>query len=119
MSLKDFILFAQPWWVNLLILVPLVSFYFWYRRRLVITLRQLLYAALFAAAFGFVEAAVVDYLRGNIPELAPNSGAAPFESTTRAETPVIPPRLLHTEQLRETATMVMLLCVPLLATPRA
>ena len=66
MPFKDFILFASPWWVNLLILMPLISFYFWYRRRLVITLRQLLYAALFAAAFGFVEAAVVDYLHGNI-----------------------------------------------------
>src|SRR4051812_5944344 len=119
MSLKVFILFAQPWWVNLLILVPVVSFYFWYRHRLVITLRQLLYAALFAAAFGFVEAAVVDYLRGNIPQLAPGSDTAPFESSTRAEMPEIPPRLLHTEQLREAATMVMLLSVPFLATPRA
>jgi hypothetical protein len=118
-SIKDFMLFATPWWVNLLVLVPVISFYFWYRRRLVITLRQLLYAALFATAFGFVEAAVVDYLRGNIPKLAANSGTAPFESTNRAEMPVIPPRLLHTEQLRETATLIMLLCVPLLATARA
>jgi hypothetical protein len=121
MSLKGFILFATPWWVNLLILVPLISFYFWYRHRLVITLRQLLYAALFAAAFGFVEAAVVDYLRGNIPELAHagDRGAAPFESPTRAEMPDISPRLVKTEQLREAATMVMLLAVPFLATPRA
>src|SRR6267154_206737 len=118
-SIKDFMLFAQPWWVNLLILVPLISFYFWYRRRLVITVRQLLYAALFAAAFGFVEAAVVDYLRGNIPEIAPNSGAAPFESTTRAEMPEIAPRLMKTEQIREVATIVMLLCVPFLAAWRA
>jgi hypothetical protein len=121
MSLKDFIPFATPWWVNLLILVPVISFYFWYRHRLVITLRQLLYAALFAAAFGFVEAAVVDYLRGNIPELAQASdaGAAPYESTTRAEMPEISPRLVKTEQAREAATMVMLLAVPFLATSRA
>src|SRR4051812_9212770 len=121
MSVKDFILFATPWWVNLLILVPVISFYFWYRHRLVITLRQLLYAALFAAAFGFVEAAVVDYLRGNIPELAhaTGTGAVPFESSTRAEMPDISPRLVKTEQLREAATMVMLLSVPFLATPRA
>lgn len=113
------ILFAKPWWVNLLILVPLLSFYSWNRKRLVLTLNQLAFAAAFAAAFGFVEAAVVDYLRGNIPELAANAGAAPFESTARAEMPVIPSRLLRTEQLREAATLVMLVSVSFLAASRS
>jgi hypothetical protein len=112
------ILFAKPWWVNLLILVPLLSFYSWNRRRLVLTFRQLALSAAFAAAFGFVEAAVVDYLRGNIPELAANAGAAPFESTVRVEMPEIPSRLLRTEQLREAATMVMLVTVSFLAASR-
>lgn len=116
--MKDFILFAKPWWVNLLVLVPLISFYSWNRRRLVITLRQLFLAAVFAAAFGFVEAAVVDYLRGNIPTLTPAAGSAPYESTAQAEMPMIQPRLLKTEKVREVATLVMLVSVTLLAASR-
>ena len=116
-----FIPYASPWWVNLLVLVPLISLYSWNRKRLLLTLKQLLLAALFASAFGFVEAAVVDYIRGNIPALAAgvNSGAAPYQSTSQAEMPVMPPRLLATEKLREAATLVMLVSVPFLAASRA
>ncbi len=118
--MKDLILFAKPWWVNLLVLVPLVSFYSWRRKRLAITLSQLLIAAAFACAFGFVEAVVVDYLRGNIPALAAaKPGSVIFESTSQAEIPVMPQPLLTVESFREVATIVMLISVPLLATSRA
>src|SRR5438876_597227 len=56
-------LIAQPWWVNLLILVPLIHWLAWRQRRLGLGGATLLYAALFGLAFGFVEASVVVYLR--------------------------------------------------------
>ena len=113
----NFIPYARPWWVNLLILVPLLSFFSWNRKRLVITLKRLLFAATFAAAFGFVEAAVVVYLGGNLRALA--TATVPFESTSQAEMLPIPPRLLTTEKFREAATLVMLVSVSLLAASRS
>ena len=65
-----------------------------------------------------VEAAVVDYLRGNISALAANT-ATPFESTSQAEMPAIAPHLLATEKLREAATLIMLVTVSFLAASRA
>src|SRR6266404_4219134 len=65
-TMQTFALWAHPWWVNLLVLVPAINFYYWRRHPLEIGWRQLLYAAMFAAGFGFVEAAVVVYLRAAI-----------------------------------------------------
>ncbi len=62
-TMNDFILFAQPWWVNLLILVPISVFWFFGKNKLAITKKQLLIAGIFGIAFGFVEASVVIYLR--------------------------------------------------------
>jgi len=108
-------LFAKPWWVNLLIFVPLVSLYFWRRERLAISWKSLIYAAAFAAAFGFVEAAVVDYLRGNIPDLQSLQAA----TLTNAEAVhVLPARLLKTETFRQAATIIMLIAVPCLGAAR-
>lgn len=59
----QFQLFAQPAWVNLLVFIPLGLFIGWRGKGLEISGRQLLFATLFALAFGFVEAAVVVYLR--------------------------------------------------------
>ena len=56
-------LIAQPWWVNLLILVPPVAYFSWRRQRVPLTVRQLISSGVFAAAFGFLEAVVVVYLR--------------------------------------------------------
>src|SRR5215831_2456199 len=58
----NFLLFAHPWWVNLLILVPLVAYFLFRRRKPQLTNRQLLIPALFALSFGLVEGAVVIYL---------------------------------------------------------
>src|ERR1700690_1724776 len=59
-------IWAAPWWVNLLILVPLVTFLLLRRKGLSLTWRQLLFLTIFGLAFGFVEASVVVYLRAAI-----------------------------------------------------
>src|SRR5690348_3218353 len=111
-------LLAQPLWVNLLILIPVVSFYFWRRERLAIEWKTLIAAAAFAAAFGFVEAACVDYLRGNVPNLQ-SLTIQPSDITNPQALHVLPDRLLKTETFREAATMIMLIAVPFIGTRRA
>jgi hypothetical protein len=101
-----FILFAKPWWVNLLILVPIIAG-FVFRRGLTISKVQLMLAALFAISFGLVEASVVVYLRaalGILPgyQLLDLIGA-------------LPKNLLGIELYREAATIVILVCVSFLA----
>jgi len=109
-------LLAKPWWVNLLIFVPLISLYFWRRERLAISWKTLIYAGAFAAAFGFVEAATVDYLRGNIPDLQSLQATTPANAEA---VHVLPERLLKTETFREAATIIMLIAVPCLGAARA
>src|SRR5579864_8337743 len=61
--MEHFTLFATPWWVNLLILIPLAA-YIWFKKSGVrLNKRRLLIVAIFGTAFAFVEAAVVVYLR--------------------------------------------------------
>ena len=102
---------AEPWWVNLLILVPVLSFYFWRRGGLAIRAGDLAAAAAFGAAFGFVEAAVVAYLQAAI-------GLSPATADPLT-VPQIPPHLLRIEVTREAATIVMLLAVAFLAAQRS
>jgi hypothetical protein len=61
--MSQFHLWAQPPWVNLLILIPLAATFSFRRSRHLLRWRQLIVITLFAGAFGFVEAAVVVYLR--------------------------------------------------------
>jgi hypothetical protein len=110
------VILAKPWWVNLLIVVPLVSLYFWRRERLAIHWKSLIFAGAFAAAFGLVEATTVDYLRGNIPDLQPLQAADVANPQTLH---VLPERLLKTESFREAATMIMLIAVPCLGAAKA
>src|SRR5260370_33078930 len=56
-------LVAQPWWVNLLLLVPPLAWFSWRRGGVPVTVRQLVISGVFAASFGFLEAVVVVYLR--------------------------------------------------------
>jgi len=122
----QFQLLAQPLWVNLLVFIPLGLFIGWRRRGLQISGRQFLFATLFALAFGFVEAAVVVYLRAA-------AGLLPGYTRTLSEvqrlgrgTALYPPTitqlpqsLLTVEVLREGATIVMLVSVAMLAAARA
>lgn len=94
----DPVLLAKPWWVNLLVLVPAVPF-FLPQQKIRLSRKQLLIAALFAIAFGFVEAAVVVYLRA-----AAGLWPGPSSKTLIP----FPQGLLTIECYREAATMIML-----------
>ena len=112
---------AQPWWVNLLVLVPFATYFVFRRKGLLLNWRQLTASATFAAAFGFVEAAVVVYLRaalgmlpgymGTLSELQHSSQS--YEQA--ASLSQFPQSLLTIEMYREAATLVMLVSVALLA----
>ena len=54
--------FAQPWWVNLLLLVPLLAYLLFRRKQPRLTSQALLACAVFALSFGFVEGAIAIYL---------------------------------------------------------
>lgn len=120
--MQAFRLFASPWWVNLLLLVPLMAYLLWRRRGLELSRAQLLLAALFATAFGFVEGAVVVYLRAAVGLLPGYEGtlddvarlsAGLYQQTQSVRQ--LPPSLLRVEVAREAATLLMLLSVSLLA----
>jgi hypothetical protein len=112
---------AQPLWVNLLLLVPFISFYFWRKKPISISRKRLLMCAVFAIAFGVVEASVVVYLRGilgtsagygaSLSEVARFSNA----DNTTADPPLLPRSVMALEMLREGATMLMLVSVSVLA----
>jgi hypothetical protein len=118
--MNAFHLFASPWWVNLLIFVPLVSFANWRKRGLALTARQLLLAAVFAISFGFVESAVVVYLRAvsgllpgyqnSLSEVIRLSAEAKFDPQINE----LPPSLTTVEVFREAATMLMLASIAVL-----
>lgn len=103
--MSGFALFAKPWGVNLLILIPIVPYLLSSKEKIRLGKMQLLLAALFAIAFGFIEAAVVIYLRAAtglwpVPQL---KALAAF-----------PESLFRIECWREAATMVMLASFALL-----
>ncbi len=114
--------FAQPGWVNLLIFVPFLAFYFWRRKRLEVTVPTLVFSGAFALAFGFVEGSVVVYLRGALGMLPGIGGTladvARLSSSVYQQAYSIdqfPRSLMMVETLREGATMVMLIAVAALA----
>jgi len=112
---------AHPWWVNLLIAVPFISYFFWRREPILITKRHLLASALFAASFGVVEGMVVVYLRAVLAAAA-GYGASLFAvaqfsrnfNPAMQESAVLPVSLLKVEVCREAATILMLITVALL-----
>jgi hypothetical protein len=115
---------AQPWWVNLLVLIPLATYFALRRKGLLVNWRQLITIAIFAVAFGFVEAAVVVYLRAAIGLLPSHMGTL---SELRHSSPgyeqaaslsQFPQSLLTIEAYREAATLVMLVSVAMLAASR-
>ena len=120
--MEGFSAWAQPWWVNLLWLAPIINYVVWKRRPLTLKGSQLAWAALFAAGFGFVEAAVVVYLRAAIGMLPGYQGTlaevrrlAPQAYLQARSIESFPQSLLTIEVAREAATMVMLLSVAMLA----
>jgi hypothetical protein len=120
---EPFRLFAQPWWVNLLLAIPVVAALQWRKRRLELSAATLIYAGLFAVGFGFVEAAVVVYLRAAVGLLSGYHGTLSDVWAAARQSPAqlgeFPPSLLTVELFREAATMLMLLMVALLGARRA
>jgi len=108
-------LFATPWWVNLLILVPLLSFYFWRRTGVALGRSALAAAGLFGIAFEFVEAAVVVYLHTAIGLPTGNDGMLEYAPPLKG----LPHNLLVIEMFREAATIAMLASLALLGARRA
>jgi len=122
----QFQLLAQPLWVNLLVFIPLGVFVGGRSRGPQISGRQLLFATFFALAFGFVEAAVVIYLRaatGLLPGYAGTLSEVQRMGRGTALYPAaitqFPQSLLTVEVLREGATIVMLVSFAMLAAARA
>src|SRR5216683_6118938 len=121
-------LVAQPWWINLIVLVPPLAWFSWRRGGVRVTVRQLVISGVFAVSFGFLEAVVVVYLRaavgllpgfqGTLADVVRMSGDVYQQSQAINQ---MPKSLLTLEVLREAATILMLLSVALLtaATARA
>jgi hypothetical protein len=122
MTADKFALLAQPWWVNLLILAPMFLYIAARRGGLRIRWQTLLFTGLFALAFGYVEAAVVVYIRasigllpgfhGTLAEVRQLSAALYRQPLKEIQ---LPPALIQVEVLREAATMVMLISVACVA----
>jgi hypothetical protein len=115
-------LFAQPWWVNLLIVIPFVAYYLWRKEGLTISKWTLVFSGLFGIAFGFVEASAVVYLRAAVG-LLPGYGGA-LSDVARPSADIyqqaqilseLPKSLLAVEFFREAATMIILLSMALVA----
>src|SRR5574341_802280 len=118
----EFTLLAEPWWVNLFIFVPFVAYVIWRKSGLAISRRTLTLAAFFGVAFGFVEAAVVVYLRAAVGLLPGYGGTlgdvARLSSELFQNTQLLgelPECLIIVEIFREAAAIVMLLSVAFLA----
>lgn len=120
--MNEFTLFAQPWWVNLLMAIPFVAYYLWRKEGLPISKWTLFISGLFGIAFGFVEASVVVYLRAAIGLLPGYGGTlsdvAKLSSDIYQQAQILnelPKSLLAIEFFREAATMIMLLSIALIA----
>ena len=118
-------LLAQPLWVNLLVFIPLGLFLGWRSKGLQISGTQLLFATLFGLAFGFVEAAVVVYLRAATGLLPGYAGTLSEVQRLGRGTALYPPAmnqfpqsLFTVEVLREGATIIMLVSIAMLAAVR-
>ncbi len=114
-------LVAQPWWVNFMVLIPPLAWFSWRRGGVPVSARQLAISGVFAAAFGFLEAVVVVYLRaavgllpgyqGTLSDVVRMSGQYYVQSQAITQ---FPKSLLTLEVLREAATILMLFTVALL-----
>jgi hypothetical protein len=118
-------LVAQPWWVNAMILIPLLAYFSWRRAGVPLSARKLVVSGVFAASFGFLEATVVVYLRaaagllpcyrGTLSDVIRFSGEFYSQTQTIVE---FPQSLMTLEVLREAATILMLISVAFLSSTK-
>jgi len=123
--MNEFTLFAQPWWMNFLIVIPFVSYYLWRKEGLTISKWTLVVSSLFGIAFGFVEASIVIYARAAVGLLPGYGGTlsdvARLSANIYQQAQILdklPRSLLVIDFFREAATIIMLLSVALLTTKR-
>ena len=122
--MESFQVFAHPWWVNAAIVVPGVIYVFCRQRGFQVEWRKIFALSAFALAFGFVEAAVVVYLRAAIGLLPGYAGTLADLRRSSLDYQQIqsinhcPQSLFTIEVIREAATMVMLVSVAMLIASR-
>jgi len=123
--MNEFTLFAQPWWVNFLIVVPFVAYYLWRKEGLTISKWTLVVSGLFGIAFGFVEASVIIYIRAAVGLLPGYSGTlsdvARLSANIYQQAQILgklPRSLFMVDFFREAAMITMLFGVALLTTKR-
>jgi hypothetical protein len=123
--MSGFQVWAQPWWVNLLLLIPFTTYLVFRRQGHLLRWRQLIIIAVFATAFGFAEAAVVVYLRAAVGLLPGYAGSlsdvqhSPQSYEQASSLSQFPQSLLTIEMYREAATMIMLFTVAVMAASKA
>ncbi|MEK7559328.1 MAG: hypothetical protein AAB521_03410 [Patescibacteria group bacterium] len=108
-------LFAKPFWVNFLILVPVFLFFYFGKHKLSITKRTLLFTFVFGVAFGVIEASCVVYLRA-AAGLLPGYEGTLLDVWRQSDQfynnqillEQLPMSLLAVELIREVGTIVML-----------
>lgn len=121
--MDSFVLLAKPIWVNLLISVPILLFFYWRKNKLAISRKTLLYVFAFGVAFGIIEASVVIYLRaatgllpgyeGTVIDIWRKSYEIYYNQELLEEQ--LPMSLLVFELIREAATMVLLWAIAFIA----
>lgn len=114
--------FASPWWVNLLIFVPVLLFAYWQKNKLSIPTKLLIYAVIFGIAFAFIESACVIYLRAStgllpgymksLAEIQRQSIGIYSQEILREN---LPTSLFTIEFIREMTTIVMLISLAAIA----
>lgn len=115
---------ATPWWVNLLVLVPVVTYLVYRSWGLAVDRVALVAGLTFGLAFGFVEAVVVVYLRAATGLLSASqvmtiTGPGSAQQATSQVLAAMPASLVSIERLREAATIVMLVSVAMLGAQTA
>jgi len=122
----QFRLLARPLWVSLLLFIPLALYFAWRNRGIQVPGRQQLFGAIFAVSFGFVGTAVAVDLSAAAGLLPGYTGTlSEVQSLARATQPEtllidqVPQSLPTVYLLRESATIVMLVGVALLAASKA
>ena len=115
-------IFASPFWVNLLLLVPIVLFFYWRKHPLNFHIKDLFLPALFGSTFGFIEAAFVIYLRaatgllpgfdGTLADVKRQAREIPYNQQMLLEK--LPQSLFTVEIIREAGTMIVLLSMAIL-----
>lgn len=122
--MENFQLLASPWWVNLAVLVPVVSYLLWRPKGLSLSRWTLLCTTIFGIAFGINEAVVVVYLRaatGLLPGFQQGLLVSPESLGVYEQVQLLnalPPAVVAVEMLREAATLVILVTLSLVIASR-